>query len=195
MFMMGELTFFLGIQVKQTKEGTFVYQAKYTKDLIKKFTMADAKSVSTPMSTTTVMDPDEDGEAVNQREYMSMIDSLLYLMETRSDIQYAVCLCARFQAFPRTSHRQAVQQIFRYLKQALEFWIWYSTTSSLDLVCFSDADFAGSGTDRKSTSSTYHFLRSSLISWSSQKQSSVAQSITEAEYVAVAPKSYGLCTP
>jgi hypothetical protein len=116
MFMMGELTFFLGIQVKQTKEGTFLHQAKYTKDLIKKFTMADAKSVSTPMSTTTVMDPDEDGEAVNQREYMSMIDSLLYLMETRSDIQYAVCLCARFQAFPRTSHRQAVQQIFRYLK-------------------------------------------------------------------------------
>jgi hypothetical protein len=195
MFMMGELTFFLGIQVKQTKEGTFVHQAKYTKDLIKKFTMADAKSVSTPMSTTTVMDLDEDGEVVNQREYMSMIDSLLYLMETRSDIQYAVCLCARFKAFPHTSHRQAVLQIFRYLKQALEFWIWYSTSYSLDLVCFLDADFAGSGTDRKSTSSTCHFLRSSLISWSSQKQSSVAQSITEAEYVAVAPKSYGLCTP
>jgi hypothetical protein len=78
MSMMGELTFFLGIQVKQMKQGTFVDQAKYTKDLIKKFSMADAKPVSTPMSTTTALDPDEDGEVVNQREYRSMIGSLLY---------------------------------------------------------------------------------------------------------------------
>jgi hypothetical protein len=125
---------------------------------------------------------------------MSMIGSLLYLMVTRSDIQFAVCLCAPFQASPHTSHRQAVQQIFRYLKQTLEFGIWYSTSSSLDLVGFSDADFAGSGIDRKITSGTCHFLISSLICWSSQKQSSVAQSTTEVEYVAIAPKSYGLCT-
>jgi hypothetical protein len=78
MSMMGELTFFLGIQVKQMKQGTFVDQAKYTKDLIKKFSMANAKPVSTPMSTTTALDPDEDGEVVNQREYRSMIGSLLY---------------------------------------------------------------------------------------------------------------------
>jgi hypothetical protein len=109
MSMMRELTFFLGIQVKQTKEGTFVHQAKYTKDLIKKFVMADAKSVSTPISTMTGLDPDEDGEAVDQREYRIMIGSLLYLMMTRSDIQFIVCLCACFQAFPRTSHCQAVQ--------------------------------------------------------------------------------------
>jgi hypothetical protein len=123
MSMMKELTFFLGIQVKQMKEGTFVHQAKYTKDLIKKFAMADAKPVSTPMSTTIALDPDEDGEAVDQMEYRSMIDSLLYLTATRSNIQFTVCLCARFQASPRTSHRQAVQRIFRYLKQTLEFGI------------------------------------------------------------------------
>jgi hypothetical protein len=80
--MMGELTFFLGIQVKQIKEGIFIHQAKYTKDLIKKFAMADAKLVSTPMSTMTTLDPDEGGEAVDQREYRSMIDSLLYLTVT-----------------------------------------------------------------------------------------------------------------
>jgi hypothetical protein len=96
MSMIGELTFFLGIQVKQTKEGTFVHQAKYTKGLIKKFAMADAMPVSTPMSTTTTLDLDEDGEAVDQREYRSMIGSLLYLTVTRSDIQFTVCLCARF---------------------------------------------------------------------------------------------------
>jgi hypothetical protein len=82
MSMMGELTFFVGIQVKQTNEGTFVHQAKYTKDLIKKFVMADAKPVSTPMSMITTLDPDEDAEAVDQKEYRTMIDSLLYLTVT-----------------------------------------------------------------------------------------------------------------
>jgi hypothetical protein len=86
MSMMGELTFFLGIQVKQMNQGTFVHQAKYTKDLMKKFNMAELKSVSTPMSTAASFGPDEDGEAVDQREYMSMIDSLLYLTATRPDI-------------------------------------------------------------------------------------------------------------
>jgi hypothetical protein len=169
MSMMGELTFFLGIQVKQTKEDTFVHQAKYTKDLIKKFAIVDAKSASTPMSMTTALDPDEDGEAVDQREYRSMIDSLLYLMVTQPDIQFDVCLCARFQASPRTSHCQVVQQIFRNLKQTLEFGNWYSASSSLDLVGFSDADFPGSGIDRKSTSGTYHFLGSFLVCWSYRK--------------------------
>jgi hypothetical protein len=116
MYMIGELTFFLCIQVKQTKEGTFIHQAKYTKDLINKFVIDDAKPVSTPTSTMTTLDPNEDGEMVDQREYKSMINSLLYLMVTQSDIQFGVCLCARFQASPHTSHRQAVQRIFRYLK-------------------------------------------------------------------------------
>jgi hypothetical protein len=96
MSMMGELTFFLGIQVKQINECIFVHQAKYMKDLIKKFAMADAKLVSTLMSTTTTLDPNEDGEADDQREYTSMIGSLLYLTATRPDIQFVVCLCTRF---------------------------------------------------------------------------------------------------
>jgi hypothetical protein len=86
MSMMGELTFFIGIQAKQTKSGTFVHQAKYTKDLIKKFALADAKPVSTPMSMMIAPDPDEDCEAVDQREYRGMIGSLLYLMVTWPDI-------------------------------------------------------------------------------------------------------------
>jgi hypothetical protein len=109
MSMMGELTFFLGIQVKQMKQGTFVDQVKYTKDLMKKFNMAELKPVSTPMSSAISLGPDEDGEAVNQREYRSMIGSLLYLTATRSDIQFIVGLCARFQASPRSSYRTVVQ--------------------------------------------------------------------------------------
>jgi hypothetical protein len=104
MFMMGELTFFLGIQVKQTKQGTFVHQAKYTKDLMKKFNMAELKPVSTPMSSAASLGPDKYGKAVDQREYRSMIGSLLYLTATRSDIQFTVGLCACFQASPCSSH-------------------------------------------------------------------------------------------
>jgi hypothetical protein len=109
MSMMGELTFFLGIQVKQMKQGTFVHQAKYTKDLMKKFNMAELQPVSTLMSSTASLGPDEDSEALDQREYRSMISSLLYLTATQPDIQFIVGLCARFQASPRSSHRTAVQ--------------------------------------------------------------------------------------
>jgi hypothetical protein len=191
MSMMGELTFFLGIQVKQMKQGTFVHQARYTKDLMKKFNMAELKLVSTPMSSSASLGPDKDGEAVEQREYRSMIGSLLYLTATRPDIQFAVGLCAHFQASPCSSHRTTVQRIFRYLKYTPEFGILYSASSLLDLVGFFDGDFAGCGIDRKSTSGTCHFLGSSLICWSSRKQSLVAQSITEAEYVAAARRFFG----
>jgi hypothetical protein len=95
-FMMGALTFFLGIQVKQTKQGIFIYQAKYTNDLMKKFNMAELKLVSMLMSMATSLGPDEDGETVDQREYKSIIISLLYFTVTQSDIQLTVCLCARF---------------------------------------------------------------------------------------------------
>jgi hypothetical protein len=127
------------------------------KDLMKKFNMAELKPVSTPMSTATVLDPDKNGEAIDQRGYSGMICSLLHLTVTRWDIPFTVCLCACFQASPHSSHRTTIQQIFRYLIYILEFEIWYSA-SLLDLVGFSDADFVGCGIDRKSTSGTCHFL-------------------------------------
>jgi hypothetical protein len=130
--------------------------------------------VSTLMSYVTSLGPNEHGEAVDQREYRSMISSLLYLTMTRLDIQFTVGLCVRFQSSPHSSYQTVVQRVFRYLKHTPEFGIWYSAYSSLDLVSFSDADFAGCGIDRKSTFRMCHFLRSSLICWSSRKQSLVA---------------------
>jgi hypothetical protein len=121
MSMMGELQLFLGLQIKQSKEGTFVHQAKYTKNIMRKFKMEDSKAMAMPISTTTALDPDEEGEHVDQKEYRSMIGSLLYLTTTRPDIQFSVCLCARFQASPRTSHRQEVKRIFRYLRHTPDF--------------------------------------------------------------------------
>jgi hypothetical protein len=186
MSMMGELQFYLELQIKQSKEGTFVHQAKYTMDIVRKLKMEDSKAMVTPMSTTTALDADEEGEHMDQKEYRSMIGSLLYLTAMRPHIQFSVCMCARFQASPRTSHRQAVKRIFKYLRHTPDFGLWYSASSSLALHGFSYADFVGCRLDRKSTSGTCQFLGSSLVSLSSRKQSSVSQSTTEAEYVATA---------
>jgi hypothetical protein len=93
MSMMSELNFFLGLQIKQTQDGTFVHQGKYPKDVLKKFDMGEVKPLSMPMSTTTALDVDEDGEPVDQKEYMSVIGSLLYLTTTMPDIHFAVCVC------------------------------------------------------------------------------------------------------
>jgi hypothetical protein len=186
MSMMGELNFFLRLQIKQTQDRTFVHQGKYTKDVLKKFDMGEGKPLSTPMSTSMTLDTDEDGEPVDQKEYRSMIGSLLYLTAMRSDIHFAVCLCARFQASPHTSHRTVMKRIKRYLRFTPEFGLWYSSSSVLSLCGYSDADFAGCLLERKSTSRTCQFLGTSLVSWSSRKQSSVALSTTEAEYIAAA---------
>ncbi|WVZ93359.1 hypothetical protein U9M48_039346 [Paspalum notatum var. saurae] len=186
MSLMGELQFFLGLQIKQDLEGIFVHQAKYTRDILKKFEMGDSKPMTTPVSTNTALDADEHGEAVDQKEFRGMIGSLLYLMAIRPDIQFAVCLCARYQASPRTSHRQAVKRIFRYLKFAAELGLWYSSGSSLSLRGFSDVDHTGCRIDRKSTSGTCQLLGTSLVSWSSRKQASISLSTTEAEYIAAA---------
>jgi hypothetical protein len=152
MSMMGELTFFLGLQIKQTREETFVHQGKYTKDLLRKFDMGEAKPLSTPMSTTMALDEDKEGEAMDQKEYQSMIKSLLYLMATRQGIQFMVCAC--FQSSPRTLHRQAIKRIMRYLRFTPEFGLWFLASSSLSLCGYSDADYAGCRVERKSTSKT-----------------------------------------
>ena len=96
MSMMGELQFFLGLQIKQTSQGTFVHQAKYNRDLLRKFNMSDLSPQPTPINTSTTLDEDLDGEAVDQKEYRSMIGSLLYLMATRPDIKFGIGLCARY---------------------------------------------------------------------------------------------------
>jgi hypothetical protein len=108
MSMMGELQFFLGLQIKQSKEGTFLHQAKYIKAIVRKFKIEDSKAMATPMSTTTALHADEEGEHVDRKEYQSMIGSLLYLTATMPNIQFAVCLCASAsgQAHFQTSHTQ-----------------------------------------------------------------------------------------
>jgi hypothetical protein len=128
------------------------------------------------MSTTTALDEDKEGEAIDQKEYQSMIAAMT------PNIQFMVCLCVHFQSSPH----QAIKQILRYLRFTPKFGLWFLASSSLSLCGYSDVDYVGCRVERKSTSETCQSLRSSLVSWSSHKQSSVAQSTTEAKYVATA---------
>jgi hypothetical protein len=184
MLIMGELNYFLGFQVKQLKEGTFISQTKYTQDLLKRFGMKDAKPVKTPMGTDGHLDLNKGGKSIDQKAYWSMIGSLFYLCACRLNIMLSVCMCARYQSDPKECHLVAVKRILRYLASTPCFGIWYPKGSTFDLIGHSDSDYARCKVDRKSTSETYQFLGRSLVSWSSKKQTFVALSTAEAEYVA-----------
>jgi hypothetical protein len=123
--MMGELTYFLGFQVKQLKDGTFISQTKYTQDLLKRFGMKDAKPAKTPMGTDGHVDINKGGKSVDQKAYWSMIGSLLYLCASRLNIMLSVCMCARYQSDPRECHLVAVKRILRHLVATPCFGIWY----------------------------------------------------------------------
>jgi hypothetical protein len=183
--MMGVLTFFLEFQIKQGKEGTFISQMKYTRDVLKKFGMDKAKPIKTPMGTNGHLDLNLGGTSVDQKVYRSMIRSLLYLCASRPDIMLSVCMCARFQATPKYCHLRAVKRIIRYLVLTPNLGLWYPKGSCFELLRYSDADYAKCKVDRKSTSGICQLLGRSLISWSSKKQNSVALSMAEAEYVTV----------
>ena len=183
---MGELTFFLGLQVKQKDDGLFISQDKYVAEILRKFEFSNVKTAVTPMENKVPLTKDEDVADVDVHLYRSMIDSLMYLTASRPDIMYAVCVCSRFQVQPKTSHFHAVKRIFRYLKGKPNLGLWYPKESSFDLTAYSDSDYAGASLDRKSTTGGCQFLGRRLISWQCKKQTIVANSTTEAEYVAAA---------
>jgi hypothetical protein len=180
---MGELKYFLGFQIKQLQEDTFIYQTKYIQDILKKFGMKNVKPIKTPMGTNGHLDLDTGGKSIDKKLYRSMIGSLLYLCASRSNIMLFVCMCARFQANPKEVHLRAVKRIMRYLVYTPKFGLRYPKGSAFDLIGYSYADYVGCKIYRKSTSGTYQFLGRSLVSWASKKQNSVALCTTEAEYI------------
>ncbi|KAK2993708.1 hypothetical protein RJ640_016823 [Escallonia rubra] len=160
-----------------------------SKDLVRglpnlRFGLENAKPRGTSISPSVNLIKDENGKDVDSKLFRGMIGSLLYLTASRPDIMFSVCICARFQACPKESHLSAVKRLFKYLSGTLNLGLWYPRNSSIDLVGFSDSDYAGCLVDRKSTSGTCQFLGDALVSWHSKKQTSVALSTAEAEYVA-----------
>ncbi|GJU42302.1 hypothetical protein Tco_1195259 [Tanacetum coccineum] len=139
--------------------------------------------MKTPMSSDTKLTKDEEGESVDDTKYRGMIGSLLYLTASSSDITFSVCLCARFQEDPKTSHLEAVKCIFQYIKGPTHLGLWYPKGSDTETVVYVDSDHAGDYVDQKSTSGIYTFMGYCLTSWFLKNQTALAISTTEAEYV------------
>nr|GEZ56400.1 uncharacterized mitochondrial protein AtMg00810-like [Tanacetum cinerariifolium] len=180
---MGELTFFLGLQVKQKEDGIFIRQDKYVVEILKKFDFLSVKTATTHIETKKPLVKDEEAANVDVHLYRSMIGSLMYLTSSRPDIMYAVCACSRFQVTLKTSHLQTVKRIFRYLKGQPKLGLWYPRELAFDLEAYLDSENARANLDRKSTTGGCQFLGRRLISWQCKKQTIVATSTIEAEYV------------
>nr|GEX08749.1 hypothetical protein [Tanacetum cinerariifolium] len=188
MRMIGELNFFLGIQIKQMEDGIFFNQSKYIKEMLKKFGLEDSKSTMMSMSTEMKLTKDDEADSMDITKYRGMIGSLFYLIASRPDVMFSVCLCARFQENPKTTLLQAVKRIvrpdivhatcvcaryqaypakkylkevkriFRYLRGTVNMGIWYTKDHGFELTEFSDADYAGCKDTFKSILVEHNFL-------------------------------------
>nr|GEU48312.1 retrovirus-related Pol polyprotein from transposon TNT 1-94 [Tanacetum cinerariifolium] len=185
MSMMGEMTFYVGLQVNQSPCGIFLNQSIYVLEILKKYGMESCEPVSTPMEIKDKLNLDPNGTPVDATKYRSMIGALMYLTSSRSDIVHATCLCARYQAMPTEKHLKEVKRIFRYLRGTVNTGPWYMKDSGFELTGFSDADYAGCKDTFKSTSDGAQFLGEKLVSWSLKKQDYTVLSTTEVEYVSI----------
>ncbi|GKE37574.1 putative ribonuclease H-like domain-containing protein, partial [Tanacetum coccineum] len=159
---MGELTFFLGLQVKQKEDGIFISQDKYVTEILKKFGFTDVKTASTPMETQ---------KPLLKERCLDITVCVCAVQDTKSTQMCHIVCCG-------------MKRIFRYLKGQPKLGLWYLKDSPFDLVAYTDSDYAGASLDRKSTTGGCQFLGCRLISWQCKKQTVVANSTTKAEYVA-----------
>ncbi|GJT75569.1 retrovirus-related pol polyprotein from transposon TNT 1-94 [Tanacetum coccineum] len=185
MSMMGQMSFFLGLQVSQNPEGIFINQSKFALEILKKFRMDSCDPVDTPMVDRLKLDEDPLGILVDQTRFRSMVGSLMYLTASRPDLVFVVCMCARYQASPTKKHLEALKRVFRYLKGTINWGLWYPKDTAMALTAYADADHAGCQDTRRSTSGSAQFLGDKLVRWLSKKQKSTAISTTEAEYIAM----------
>jgi hypothetical protein len=151
MSLVGELSYFLGLQVKQMEDSIFISQSKYAKNIVKKFGMESVAHKRTPAPTLLKLIRDEQGVSIDQSQYGSMIESLLYLTASRPDITFAVGVCARYHADPKKSHLTQVKRILKYVNGTSDYGILYAHDENSKLIGYCDADWAGSADDRKGT--------------------------------------------
>ena len=185
---LGDLHYFLGIEVKQIRDGILLTQEKYTADILRRVGLEKCKPVSTPISSSQKLSV-ESGEPLGSKDatnYRSVVGALRYLTLTRPDISYAVNKVCQYLHAPSTTHWTAVKRILRYLKFSEGLGLQITKSSSMLVTAYSDADWAGCIDDRRSTGGFAVFLGSNLVSWSARKQATVSRSSTEAEYKALA---------
>nr|GEY89263.1 copia protein [Tanacetum cinerariifolium] len=185
MSMMGEMMFFLGLQVNQSPCGIFINQSNYVLEILKKYGMKTCDPIGTPMEIKDKLDLDQNGTPGNATKYRNMIGALMYLTSSRPDIVHVTCLCAWYQAKPTEKHLKEVKRIFCYPWGIVNTGIWYTKASGFELTGFSDADYAGHKDTFKSTFGRAQFLGEKLVSWSSKKQDCTALSTAEAEYMSL----------
>ncbi|GKC37151.1 hypothetical protein Tco_1049535 [Tanacetum coccineum] len=161
----------------------FFNQFKYIKEMLKKFGLEDSKPTKTPMSTEIKLTKNDEADSVDSSKYRGMIGSLFYLTTSRSDIMFSVCLCARFQENPKTTHLEAFKRIFRYVRGTTHLGLWYPKGTGVETIVYADSGQAGDYVDRKSTSGVCTFMGSCLTSWFAKKQTALSISRTKAEYV------------
>ncbi|XP_026397145.1 uncharacterized protein LOC113291877 [Papaver somniferum] len=180
----GELSYFLGLQIQQQRDNILLSPEKYARNLVEKFELNQATPMATPMPTTRKLQSNPGEKSVDQKLYRSMIGSLLYLTATRPDIAFSVGCCVRFQADPKESHLKAVKRIIRYVIGTVDYGLSYSMDTNNSLVAYSDADWERCVEDRKNTSGGCLYVGQNLVAWHSKKQSSQSLSTCEAENIA-----------
>ena len=170
--------------MKQTDSGIYINQAKYTRNLVKRFGLDNAAHARIPMAANAKLTNDPSGESADVTLYRSMIGCLLYLTASQPNIAFSVGVCSRFQYNSKVSHLNAVKKIIRYVGGTCNYGLFYSKESNFSLASFSDSDWAGNIDDRKSTTGGCFYVGANLVAWMSKKQNSVSLSTVEAEYIA-----------
>lgn len=183
---LGELKYFLGVEVARSKDGFFVSQRKYVLDLLRDTGKTGCRPADTPYDPNTKLSSDE-GELVDDvGQYQKIVGKLLYLSLTRPDITFVVSVLSQFMHAPRVPHMQAVDRVLRYLKSCPGKGLLFSKHGHMKIEAYTDADWAGSIDDRRSTSGYCVFVGGNLVTWRSKKQPVVARSSAEAEFRSMA---------
>jgi hypothetical protein len=187
---LGKLKYFLGIEVAHSRKGIFISQQKYITDLLKETGKTACKPASIPMDPNLKLGNTEESVAVDNEMYQRLVGRLIYLSHTRPDIAYAVSMVSQFMHCPKEIHLQAAHRILHYLKGTPGRGILFKRNGNTTLEAYTDADYAGSIIDRRSTTGYCTFLGGNLVTWRSKKQNVVARSSAEAEFRAMAQ---GIC--
>jgi hypothetical protein len=185
----GLMHYFLCLEVWQSSEKIFLKQGKYAVEILKRFDMLECKAMNTPMETNLKLLVDTSSELADATLYIQIIGSLMYLMNTRPDICFSVNTLSQYLVEPRRVHLVAAKHVMRYLKGTLDYGLYYTGDHDFRVCGYTDLDWVGSVSDRKSTSRCCFSLGSAMTSWQSRKQSSIALSTTETEYIAACSTS------